>query len=196
VTPVAQASGLHAGLRAGILLLGAAISFAADPLTSARQKFDSLDEGTAKRGSVVEFSPAEVNAWARDKISQVVPEGIRNPSVTLGTDTASAFLLVNFLQMRHAKGKETGRLMALMLNGERPLKVDARIASASGRCTVFLTRVELSGVVLSGATLDFVIQNFFRPLYPEAHINEPFDLADNIDRIDFRPAGIRVMVKR
>ena len=98
--------------------------------------------------------------------------------------------------MRHAKGKETSRLLTYMLNGERPLKVAVRVASASGRCTVFLTRVELSGVALTGAALDFVIQTFFRPLYPDAHINEPFDLADDIDRIDFLPTGIRVTVKR
>jgi hypothetical protein len=171
-------------------------AFAADPVTSAQQKLDSLDQGTAKRGSIVEFSAVEVNAWARAKVPQVVPEGIRSVSVELGTGTASASALVNFLQMREAKGKETGRLMAWMLNGERPLKVNVRVASANGRCTVFLTRVELSGVVLTGSTLDFLIQNFFHPLYPEAQINEPFDLADNIDRIDFLPTGIRVSVKR
>ena len=84
----------------------------------------------------------------------------------------------------------------MMLNGERPLKVYIRISSANGRCTVYLTRVELSSVVITGSTLDFLIQNFFHPLYPDAHINEPFDLADNIDRIDLSPAGIRVAVKR
>jgi len=172
------------------------MAYGADPATSAQQKLDSLNQGTAKRGSVVEFSPAEVNAWARAEVPQVVPQGLRNVAVEFGTGTASASALVNFIQMRQAKGQETNRLMAWMLNGERPLKVDVRVTSANGRCTVYLTRVELSGIVMSGSTLDFLIQNFFRPLYPDAHINEPFDLGDDIDRIDFSPAGIRVMVKR
>jgi hypothetical protein len=186
----------HALLRAATAILPLLGAFAADPATSAQQKLDSLSKGTARRGSVVEFSPTEVNAWARAEVPQVVPQGIRNISVELGAGTGSASALVNFLQMQQARGKETGRLMAWILSGERPLKVDLRVTSANGRCTVFLTRVELSGVVLSGATLDYVIQSFFRPLYPDAHINEPFELADNIDRIDFLPSGIRVSTKR
>ena len=177
-------------------LCGAVVAVAADPYTSAQQKLDSLNQGTTKRGSVVEFSPTEVNAWARVAVPAAVPEGIRNPAVELGMDTASGFALVNFLEMRHGRGKETGRLMAMMLSGERPLKVFVRLQSAAGRATVYLTRVELSGVALSGAPLDFVIQNFFRPLYPEAKIGEPFDLADNIERVELRTAAIRVTVKR
>ena len=34
------------------------------------------------------------------------------------------------------------------------------------------------------------------PLYPDAKINEPFDLDYNIDRIELRPEGIRVVVKK
>ena len=183
-------------MRRFLFVLCAGLAFAADPATTAQQKLDSLNNGTAKRGSVVEFSSAEVNAWARAEVPKVVPDGIRNVSVELGLGTGTASALVNFLKMRQAAGKETGRLMTMMLNGERPLKVYVRVASANGRCTVYLTRVELSGVVIAGSTLDFLIQNFFHPLYPDAHINEPFDLADDIDRIEFLPTGIKVTVKR
>ncbi len=34
------------------------------------------------------------------------------------------------------------------------------------------------------------------PLYPDAKINEPFELGDNIDRLDVRPDGARVILKR
>jgi hypothetical protein len=57
-------------------------------------------------------------------------------------------------------------------------------------------RVELSGAVLEGSVLNFLIKTFFVPLYPDAKINQPFDLEYNMDRIDFRPEGIRVTIRK
>ena len=34
------------------------------------------------------------------------------------------------------------------------------------------------------------------PLYPDAKINEPFDLMDNIDHIEVQAAGVRVAMKK
>jgi hypothetical protein len=70
------------------------------------------------------------------------------------------------------------------------------VVSGAGRCTVYLTRVELSGVTLEGSTLDFLIQNFLLPLYPDVKINQPFEMAYGIDRIDIRPEGVRITIKK
>jgi hypothetical protein len=74
--------------------------------------------------------------------------------------------------------------------------VSVRLESGGGRCTVHLTRVEISHAVASSTVLDFLVKTFFMPLYPDAHINEPFDLGDDIDRIDVRPSGVVVTVKK
>ena len=68
--------------------------------------------------------------------------------------------------------------------------------SSGGRCAVYLTGVELSGVSITGSALDFLIKTFFMPLYPEAKIGQPFELGDNIESIDVRPTGVRVTIKR
>ena len=81
-------------------------------------------------------------------------------------------------------------------NGEKFVKVNACIQSTHGRATVYLQRVEISGLAVSGSTLDFLIRNFFLPLYPNAKINEPFDLSDNIDHIDVRPSDARAYIRR
>ena len=169
----------------------------ADPLyLSAQQKLDRLLAGAEPPGATVVFTAAELNGYARVKVPEVVPEGIRDPRVQLGAGVADAYATVDFLKMRQARGAPTNRLLALMIEGERPLKVSLRVASAAGRATVYLTRVEISGAAAQGALLDFLIRNFFLPLYPDAKINEPFDLESHIERIDLQPAGIRVFVKK
>ena len=72
----------------------------------------------------------------------------------------------------------------------------ARIQAVNGRATVHLVRVEIGGLAVSGATLDFLIDTFFRPLYPDAKIDEPFELSDRVDRIVVTPAEARVYIKK
>ena len=170
---------------------------AADPLyESAQHKLDAIESRHVKRGSVVTFSPAEINAWARATVPTIVPEGIRDEQVELLEQSATGYAMVNFLKMRQAKGEETNWLMARVIEGERPLKVFVRVESGGGRCTVYLTRVELSGAAANQTVLDFLIKTFFMPLYPDAKINEPFDLDYDIDRIDITPKAATVTIKR
>ena len=59
-----------------------------------------------------------------------------------------------------------------------------------------LVRVEVGGLAVSGAALDYLVQNFFRPFYPDAKIDEPFDLAGNVDHIVVTPAEALVYIRR
>ena len=170
--------------------------FAAESaLKSADAKLDKLSDMKAKRGEVIVFSPAEIDAWVRDEIPKAVPQGVRNPQVGLGMDTGTGSVLVDFVKLEEARGKTPG-MISKMFSGERPLKVYVRLESAAGRCTVFLTRVEVGTASLEGSLLNVLIKTFFTPLYPDAKINEPFDIGYNVDRIELRPEGIRVTVKR
>ncbi len=178
-------------------LLALTMLFAGDQyFRSAEAKLDTLENGKAKRGSVIVFSLQEINSWARYKVPEIVPQGIRNQRVTLGTDSGTAYALMDFLKMRHAEGKATGWFMSRLIEGERPVTISIHLQSGGGQAQVDLTRVEISGAAASGTVLDFLIKTFFLPLYPTAHINEKFEIGYGIDRIDIRPTGVRVMMKR
>ena len=56
---------------------------------SALAKIQTLEQGTARRGSVIVFSLQEINSWAYYMVPQTVPQGIRNQKVTLGTTERS-----------------------------------------------------------------------------------------------------------
>ena len=161
-----------------------------------QQKIDVIQSGKAKPGSIFIFTVADLNAWARAKLPTIVPEGVRDPRLELGNGTATGYATVNFLKVRHAQGIETGWFLSKLIDGEKPVKVNVRIQSSRGRATVYLQRVEISGLAVSGSTLDFLIDNFFRPLYPEAKINQPFELQDRLDRIEIQPAEARAVMKR
>ena len=160
------------------------------------RKIDLIQSGRAKPGSVIVFTAAELNVWGRAKAAEVAPEGLRQARLELGYGTATAYGLVDFLKLRHSAGIETNWLVAKLIQGEKPLKVMAGIQSAHGRATVHLTRVEIGGIAVSGAPLDFLIQTFFMPLYPDAKIDQPFELADGVDRIEVMPQETRIYMRK
>lgn len=161
----------------------------------AERKLDHLESGRARPGSVIVFTPAEMNAWARGRVPQMY-QGIRNPSVQLGAGTATGSAFVDFLKMRQSDGLATNSLIAKLIEGERPLKASIQLDSGKGRATVHLTRLEISSVAVTGAPLDFLVNEFFLHLFPDAKLNQPFELRDNIERIELRPDGVRVTIRK
>lgn len=181
-----------------ILALTAASALSApDPQADAvTRKLDAIESGQARPGSVFVFTPPELNAWVRAKASTIVPQGFRQPRLELGNGTATGYALVDFLKIRNSAGLETNWLVAKLIEGEKPVKATAEIRSANGQLTVHLARVEIGGLVASGSTLDFLVRTFFLPIYPNAKIDEPVELADGIDRIEVTPAAARVYIKK
>jgi hypothetical protein len=59
-----------------------------------------------------------------------------------------------------------------------------------------LQRVEIGGLAVSGNTLDILIRTFFLPFYPNAKIDEPFDLVGGLDRIETSPDRARAVMKK
>lgn len=159
------------------------------------RKLDAIEMRQLKRGSSVTFSPEEINAWARVRIPEIIPEGIRDQRVELGAGTATGYALVDLLKMRQAKGASTNWLLEKLIEGERPLKVSVRVESGGGRCIVYLTQVEIGRAVANQTVIEVLYKAFFAPLYPDAKINETFELDFDIDRIDIKPSGVRVTIK-
>jgi hypothetical protein len=180
-----------------LVLVGVAALSAADPpAANVTRRLDLIESGKAKPGAVFHFTSAELNAWVRVKAPVIVPEGFRDPRLLLGNGTATASARIDFLKVRRAAGVETNFLIAKLIEGEKLVTVRATIQSAHGQATVHLLRVEIGGLAVTGAALDFLVQNFFRPFYPDAKIDQPFDLAGNVDRIVVTPAEALVYIRR
>lgn len=149
----------------------------------------------ARRGSVIPFTAPELEELGRAEIPRVVPDGFREPSISLGTGTATGTALIDFKRLRHAQGAAPSWLDNL-IDGERPVRVDISMTSAKGWCTVKLDRLEISKVSATGRVLEVLVKAFFLSLLPDAKINEPFQLKYNIDHLELKPTGLFVTIKK
>jgi hypothetical protein len=185
-------------LRAVVLAFGfltLAVEAGDPKAASCRAKIDEIESYRAKANAVHQLSAAEISAYAREELPQVVPQGLRNPSLELQPNIAVGQALMDFLQMQHAKGVKTNWLVEKLIEGERPVRITIESQTTNGRAILYLRRLEISGIAANGTVLDFLIRNFFRPLYPNAHINEWFEMGYNIDRVEVRADAVRVYIK-
>jgi hypothetical protein len=172
-----------------VLLIGSSADY-----LSAKRKFDLIEKDRLSRGTRVELTSAELNAWVEQEVPSVAPQGVRNPRLDLGQQHATGAALIDFGKLQRAQGNDPGWLMSKLLDGERPVRVTTRIRSAGGQATVDVERVEISGVVIDGQALDFLIRNFLLPMYPNAVIGRPFELGNRIERLDVRPGSVGVVI--
>jgi len=176
------------------LCLAAGLAAPLDNYASAQQKLARIESDQLPAGSRVELTTAELNAYVTNEAPKAT-DGVRNPRVELfGDGSARGTALIDFARVQRSQGNPPGWLMAKLLEGERPVAVNVRIRSSGGQATVDVQRVEISGMSMEGAALDFLIQHFLLGLYPNAVVGRPFTLGHRVERVDIRPRGVTVVV--
>jgi hypothetical protein len=161
---------------------------------SAERKFKLIEGEQLRHGTRVTLTKAELNAYARQEIAESFPSGVREPHLDLGDGAAVGSALIDFGKVRRAQGKPPGWFMSKILDGERPVEVNARIRSSGGTATVDVQSVKVSGLVIEGRVLDFLIENYLLPNYPDAKVGQPFKLGHGIDRLDVKPSAVDVVI--
>jgi hypothetical protein len=164
---------------------------------SAKRKFTNIEKYQVAAGSRVALTSQEINAYVQTELPQVAPPGIREPKVELqGNNVASGRAMVDFVKLRSAQGKPPGWILRNLLQGEHELAVTTRVRSANGTATVDIQRVEIEGIPISGAALDFLIKNYLIPHYPTAKIGQPIPLKYRMERLEVQPGVAYVVMKQ
>lgn len=163
---------------------------------SIKNKFQKIEKGQVKAGSRVPLSTAELNEYVKVELPKVAPPGIRNPAVHLqGNNLATGRARIDFVKLRSAQGKPPNWFLKTLLQGEHEISVTARVESGGGKATVHLEKVDLEGIPISGSALDFLVQNYLLPNYPDAKIGKPFALNYKMDRLEVAPGTAWVVMQ-
>lgn len=169
-----------------------------DPQKSAELKIKSIEINRWPPGRAIFFSDTELVALGMSELSRDAPGAVSRPSLKLHTGGGIASAVVDFdrLQKLSRTGSSGSNwLMSRLLAGQHEVSVSVEIESAKGLMTVHPTEVDIGGAKASGAMLEFLINHLVTPYYPQAVINRPFRLSNNVDRVTVSPAGATVYRK-
>jgi hypothetical protein len=147
----------------------------------------------------ISFNSQELLALGMAGIDAAAPGAIQHPELSLAHNAATATAVIDFDRLRQTslpKDSSDAWLYKRILTGEHPISVSVEITSGGGQMTVHPTAVSVSGVTLSGSGLEFLINSFLVPRYPDAVIDRPFPLSPNIDRIEVEPGRATVFRKK
>ena len=157
---------------------------------SAKQKIEKISSDEAPRGSTTTLTPAEVNAYVRGQAAEEAPDGLKEIKVELRQAALTWSGLVNFAKLPALEGLGSNWLLSRILQGEKPVVIEARLQSAGGKATVDVDSVTISETKFEGRTLDFLVEKLLASFQPDAKIGEPFDLKHNVEYVRLRPTGI------
>ncbi len=157
----------------------------------AQQKFDAIEAGRFRPGSRVLFPAAEIDSWVTRQAKAIAPRGLSDLHLIFGDASVTGTAVVDFSQFRESGAGEIRNWIAgNLLAGPRPVTVWMRVESRGGEARVDVERIEMAGVPVEGAVLQFLIRTW----WPGVTIGEWFGLARHIDHIAVTPRGISVFV--
>jgi len=169
-----------------------------DPQKSTELKMKSIEMNRWPPSRAISFSDSELLALGMAQISRDAPGAVSRPALKLNTRGGVASAVVDFDRLQKLSRSGSGAstwLMSKLLTGQHDVSVAVEITSAKGLMTVHPTGVNIGGATATGATLDFLIDHVVLSYYPQAVINRPFPLSNNVDRVTLTSTGATVYRK-
>lgn len=178
------------------LLTVSALASSSPDYLSAKKKLDQISEDDARRGSTINLSLREVNAFAVGEAAEQAPGAFRNLKIGLGNGSVHWYATVNFAKLAESEHTSmTAALMLRMLEGEKPLDIKARVRSSGGKATVLVDSVTIDGTPMEGAMLNFMVAQLLTANIEGATVGEPFDLEHNVEQILITPTGVDLKIR-
>ena len=176
------------------LLFCLLLLFATDDFSSIQRKMDDIVKERIKPGDRIHLSLREMNAYLYAQAQAIAPKAVHNTKVELGESSGTASAMINFLELQKARGAQSNWLMEKMLDGERFVKVSVHLQSEHGKARVNVDRVEVGGAAISGAPLDYLIQNYVMPQFPNSKVDQWFTMDHHMDHFEIHPSGATVVI--
>jgi hypothetical protein len=182
-----------------IFLLMVLPAYDSAPVESVQKKVQAIEHDHWPPSEAISFSSQELVALGMDGVNTSAPGTVTQPRLTLERDAATATAIIDFDRLRqesHADESSGAWLYSRFITGKHPVSVSVQVQSAAGEMTVHPVSVSISGITISGSGLEFLLNTFVLPRYPDAVIDRPFPLRYNIDRIQVNPGNALVIRKR
>ncbi|HEY7402829.1 MAG TPA: hypothetical protein VIB39_04870 [Candidatus Angelobacter sp.] len=109
----------------------------------------------------------------------VLPQGVNKLSMEGRTGVVTAFLNVDFDQIR--AGQKSSNPMLSVFSGQHDVRVEADAAGSGGQGSVHVREVSIDGFSVPHVALEYFVSKYITPKYPNIGLDSKFQLPNRID---------------
>lgn len=162
--------------------------------TSMEKKIATLDSGPTAQSQTVTMTQDELNAFFAEGGVQV-PKGLSNIKFDLRPGIVHATSEVDFDQLSEGHGGGNP-LFSALFSGTHDVDADAQASGTGGEGTVTIRSVKLDGVQVPKSALEYLIQHYVKPKYPQAGMTSTFELPAKIDSATVQQGQVELVQKQ
>jgi len=149
---------------------------------SAEHKMAHLTQNAIKAQpdpTPTEFSEMEINAYLNSGRVEL-PKGVSQPKMTGSNNHITGNARVDFDAFTNGGGGGFNPLMQLF-SGTHDVVVEAQAVGIHGEGRVHIDSVSIDGITVPKTALDYFVNKYIKPKYPELGIDSTFDLPGRVD---------------
>ena len=109
----------------------------------------------------------------------VLPQGVKKLSLEGRTGVVTAFLNVDFDEIR--AGQKSSNPMLSVFSGQHDVRVEADAAGSGGEGNVRVRDVSIDGFTVPRMALEYFVSKYITPKYPNIGLDSQFGLPNRID---------------
>jgi len=168
-----------------VLLLLAAVSLGAMSLResqTASVKLERITNDKLQPGEVVELTDEEINSFLHYEYATEMPEGVRGVRVKFERDVGVVTGTADFSKLSNGSSG-AGRLLLMMLSGERPFQARVRYVASNGEARVDVESFMVSGREMKGMLLEWAVNTYVAPNMEGFELGRPTPLGHKLDSV-------------
>ena len=120
----------------------------------------------------------EINAYVASSAIKL-PKGVHQVRFTGENGNVTADATINFDEIR--EGQSSANPLLLIFSGTHQVQVTATAGGTAGKGNVHVQTVELDGVAVPRMALEFFVEKYLKPKYPNLGLDSTFALPARID---------------
>ena len=163
--------------------------------TSMEKKIATLEAGPTNASQTVTFTQDELNAFLNEGGVQL-PKGVSNVKFDLRPAVVHATSEVNFDQLSEGHGGGGNPIFSALFSGTHDVDAEAQASGANGEGTVTIQSVKLDGVQVPKSALEYLIQHYVKPKYPQAGMTSTFELPAKIETAVVQQGQVELVQKK
>lgn len=135
----------------------------------------------------------ELNAYLNEG-GVTIPKGLSNVKIEFSLGTVHASSQVDFDQLSEGHGGGNP-IFSAIFSGTHDVEADAQASGSNGEGTVTIETVKLDGVPVPKSALEYLIQHYVKPKYPQAGMTSTFNLPDKIETANVQQSQVALTQK-